>query len=362
MLPRVGKNLHSSISSRGAHDPAAGMSGGAAHVQVVRPEFGTAPTRAGRRKNSCSSVNSPWKILPSGQSPLALEVERRDDLTMQNDVPEIRRVLGERVDDGVAELLALLVPDALRQMIGRVLHEARHDVLTRWRDAGIGERRDDDVDVGLPRKPSVLGRVVGALHVVDARGYRDGAAQVRAGARQRGELRKRIEREVDLAGRAAKLVATHIVEELVGKDGAAPRAAGTSAVGRRSRRRSVAVISSPFSSTTPRAALSERTMMRATRLATESRRPLRGRRGDGVGDGAGAPARQSPRPERAVDLTHVVVEQHVGRPRRAHAEKCSDDPRGGHRRLEDVGLEPLIQEIHGAHRHQLDLVVLVLAR
>ena len=36
-------------------------------------------------------------------------------------------------------------------------------------------------------------------------------------------------------------------------------------------------------------------------------------RGDGRRDGAGAAARQSPGSEFAVDLAHVVVQQHVGR-------------------------------------------------
>ena len=81
--------------------------------------------------------------------------------------------------------------------------------------------------------------------------------------------------------------------------------------------------------------------------------------GDRFGDRAGAAARQAPRAERAVDLAHVVVQQHVGGARRAHAEERADDARRRHRRLEHVGLEPLIEEVDRAHRHQLDLVVLV---
>ena len=56
------------------------------------------------------------------------------------------------------------------------------------------------------------------------------------------------------------------------------------------------------------------------------------------------------------------MEQHVGGSRRAHAEERPDDARRRHRGLEHVGLEPLIEKVHGAHRHELDLVVLIAAR
>ena len=70
-------------------------------------------------------------------------------------------------------------------------------------------------------------------------------------------------------------------------------------------------------------------------------------------DGTRAAACKAPRAELAVDFSHVVVQQHVGRARGPDAEKGADDARSRHRRLERVGLEPLIQEVGGAHRHQL---------
>ncbi len=72
------------------------------------------------------------------------------------------------------------------------------------------------------------------------------------------------------------------------------------------------------------------------------------------------PRDEAPRSERAVDLAHVVMEEHVRGAGRAHAEERPDDAGSRHRGLEHVGLEPLIEEVHGAHRHELDLVVLVL--
>jgi len=44
---------------------------------------------------------------------LALDIERRDELFSDDDVFDVRRVFGDRVDDGVAESFALLVPCAV---------------------------------------------------------------------------------------------------------------------------------------------------------------------------------------------------------------------------------------------------------
>ena len=121
-------------------------------------------------------------------------------------------------------------------------------------------------------------------------------------------------------------------------------------------------ISSPFSSTTPVARPLSSRIFAIGRLGADLDAGLARRVGDRVGDRARAAAREAPRAEGAVDLAHVVVQQHVGRARRAHAEERADDARGRHRRLQHVGLEPLVEEVDGAHRHELDLVVLVARR
>ena len=79
-----------------------------------------------------------------------------------------------------------------------------------------------------------------------------------------------------------------------------------------------------------------------------------GRAADRVADPAGPALGDAPRPERAVDLAHVVVEQDVGRARALDALVGADDPGRGHRRLERVRLEPLVEELRRAHRHELD--------
>ncbi len=57
-----------------------------------------------------------------------------------------------------------------------------------------------------------------------------------------------------------------------------------------------------------------------------------------------------------------MVQQNIGGAGRPHAEESSDNARSRHRGLEHIGLKPLIEKVDGAHGHELDLVVLVLAR
>ena len=52
--------------------------------------------------------------------------------------------------------VAAVVPVTFREVVGRVLHEARHHVLARRCDGRIREARNDDVDVGPPRNPLPL--------------------------------------------------------------------------------------------------------------------------------------------------------------------------------------------------------------
>ena len=49
-----------------------------------------------------------------------------------------------------------------------------------------------------------------------------------------------------------------------------------------------------------------------------------------------------------------MVEQDVRGARALDALERADDPGRRHRRLERVGLEPLVEEVGGAHRHELD--------
>ena len=283
----------------------------------------------------------------------ALDVERRHDLTVQDDLLQVGHVLGQGVDDHVAQLLAALVPGAPGELVGRVLDEARQHVLARRRHVGIDRRGHDDVEVGPPREVAVLGVVVGALEVVDRGADRDRAPQVRPVARHAGEVGSGVERQVDLGRGAAEAEAAEAGHQIVGQRGRVheleERAARIEAGRDDPGPELVAVLQRDAPGPSP---LDDH--LRHGGVGADLGARLAGRAGDRVGDGARAALREAPRPVVSVDLAHVVVEQHVGGARRTRAQERSDDPARRDRRLQRVGLEPLVDEVGGAHRHQLD--------
>ncbi len=75
---------------------------------------------------------------------------------------------------------------------------------------------------------------------------------------------------------------------------------------------------------------------------------------DGIGDLASAAAAETPGTEGAIDFAHVVMEENIRGAGGTDAEESADDAGGGHGGFEDVGLEPLVQKVGGAHGHELD--------
>ena len=88
---------------------------------------------------------------------------------MKDDVAQVRGIFRKRVDYRVAELFPLLLPFTFFQVIRRVLHETGHDVLARWRKGRVSEARNHDINIRTAREAAVLGVIIGALHIFDAR-------------------------------------------------------------------------------------------------------------------------------------------------------------------------------------------------
>src|SRR5713226_7204973 len=196
---QVFQNLHRRIAPAGAHDAAAGMRRRAAHVKIANRRTVLRPTRRRPQKEKLFQGKLTLKNISFRQSEFTFEIERRQDLPMQNDVADIWRVLGDRIDYRVAKLFALIVPRSFLQVIRRVLNEAGHNVFARRRDRWISETGNYYVDVRTARVATILGIVISALHVFDAGRNRDRAAQVRSRAGQRLEIRQGVEREVYLS-------------------------------------------------------------------------------------------------------------------------------------------------------------------
>src|ERR1700678_4507119 len=139
------------------------MGGRAAHVEFFNGGAVTGPARGRTQEEELLERQLTLKNMSFGQAGGALDVERRDELFAYDEAFEIRGILRNGVDDGVAEGFALIVPGSAREFVRRVLHEAGQDVFSGRRDGWISERWDDHVDVGTAGKFAVLGLIVGAF-------------------------------------------------------------------------------------------------------------------------------------------------------------------------------------------------------
>ena len=94
-------------------------------------------------------------MLPSLRPNVALDVERRQHLAVEDDVADVRRVLGDRVDDRVAERLALRRPSVARRVRWYGAYCTKHDITCL-----PGGATDGSVSVGITM--SMYGRLENA--------------------------------------------------------------------------------------------------------------------------------------------------------------------------------------------------------
>src|SRR5690348_4570192 len=176
------QNFQSRQPSRSTHNAATRMCGRAAHIKVSygRPELRV--TRNGTQEEKLLQRELALKDVSFAEPEFSLQIKRRENLFVDDDVFYIRRVLGQSINHVVAERLALFVPVQPRpQLVGRVLNKARHDVLARRRDGRIGQRWNDDIDIRTAREVTVLGVVISALHVFHT--WRDRNCATQMGSR-----------------------------------------------------------------------------------------------------------------------------------------------------------------------------------
>src|SRR5579862_6538423 len=116
------------------------MRGRTAHVEILNRSSILRPPRHWAQEKKLFQRKLALEDVALAQSPLALEIEWGDYLLLDDDVLQIGRVLGNRIHDGIAEGFLLGIPvQPGSEFVGRVLNEARHHVLARWRDGRIGE-------------------------------------------------------------------------------------------------------------------------------------------------------------------------------------------------------------------------------
>src|SRR5580698_5318649 len=334
------------------------MRGRAAHVQFFDRCAVTRPARGRAQKEELLERKFTLKNVAFGEAGLAFDIERSDELFSDDLTFQVGGELRNRVNHGIAEGLALLVPCAGGELVGSVLHEAGKNVFAGRRDRGIGERRNDHINVGATGKFAVLGLVVGAFHVFHRGRNGNCAAKMIAGAGEAGEIRQAIESEIYFAGGTAIFVAANVFQEIAGKfagfDEFQERQIGIDA-----RRNNVGVnFFAAFEDDALRDAILNENF-RDCHFLADFDAGFESCAGDGVGNGASAAAAETPGAEGAINFAHVVMEQNVGGAGRTDAEKCADDSGSGHGGFEDVGLKPLVKEIGGAHGHELDEIIFV---
>src|ERR671925_278706 len=105
-----------------AHDAATWMCRRAAHVEIFDWRAVIGPSRDRAQKEKLFKRKFALKNISLRQAKFALEIERRQHLLTDDDVFDVWSVLGNGVDDVVAEGFALLVPSARGKLIGSVLH------------------------------------------------------------------------------------------------------------------------------------------------------------------------------------------------------------------------------------------------
>src|SRR6185437_8189507 len=117
------QNFQGRQPSRCAHDAAARMGGGSAHIKVLDrcTKLGIAGNRSQEEKLLQRELA--LKDVSFAEPEFSLQIKRRQDLFVDDDIFYIRRVLGQSINHVVAEGLALFVPVQPRpQLVGRVLN------------------------------------------------------------------------------------------------------------------------------------------------------------------------------------------------------------------------------------------------
>src|SRR5258708_6439018 len=159
------------------------------------------------------------------------------------------------------------------------------------------------------------------------------------------EIRQSIECDVHLAGRTSKFITANVRKKLFGKlaffhevkEGEARINTGGDHI-------SINLVSILESHTLRAVVLDDE--FGNGRLSADLCAGFAGSVCNGVGNCPGATSRKPPGAERAINLSHVMVQQNVSRTRRANAQKSADNARCGHCSLERVGLKPLVEKVH----------------
>ena len=175
----------------------------------------------GAHEEELRQRHRPLEDVPARKPEAALEVERGEYLPVDHGALEVRRVFAEHVEATVREPVLVAVPVGVAQLIGRVLREDRHHVLSGGRHRRVHHRGNGALEDGIGGRAAVFGVVERLLHVIERGRDVDRAPQVRMGRQPtrcpHSEVGELAQRDVDLERRAAVVDRPHRRHELIGQ-------------------------------------------------------------------------------------------------------------------------------------------------
>ena len=242
-------------------------------------------------------------------------------------------------------------------VVGHPLGEQREDVRAVGVERLVERRRDDAVAERRGGRPALAGVLEGPLDELHGRRHLDRAGVVLglAVARVGGEAGSSVEREVDLHDAAARAPALDVADEVVGQVRGARRARGTRACGCRLVTTTGARSSSPsveHGALDPAVADQQRARRGAsvrTSAPNDSARPADRRRTTAPMPPSGKPQLPSwPSPTSPIEwcaMTYAVPGSYGPGPGADHAVDRQ-------RALDLRRLEPVVEQVGDAHRHQ----------
>ena len=345
------------VVAAGRHHAAAGMRPGAAEVQ---PLHGRRVLRERRCRAHERHLVEPLLALEdvaAEQAEDPLEVGRGEHLVVHDGVAHVRRDRRELVEAGLRVGLARALGPALL-VVRAVLREHRHHRRAVVRQRRVDARRHLDLEVGRLRRLAAHGVLPGALEVVDRGAEGDAGAQQHVAVLVGDALVARWLRQdpVDLHRPAARLVALQVPDDLVGEVlGAGELEHGRLRVRPRHDDRRPQLL--PGLQCHPERAPVAHVDRAHGGAGAHDRAERLGAARDRHRDRAHAALHVPPQPRDAVDLAQRVVEQVVRGARRARPRPHPDHPGRRGRALEEVVLEPVVEQVAHRHRHHAVEVV-----
>src|SRR5436853_3129933 len=158
------------------------------------------PTGDGPHEKELIDCHIAVENVASRQRVLALHIERRDHLTVDDSAAEPRRILVDCRDASVGESIFFSVPVSVPELVRSILGEHAHYVFTRRRDRIVVCGWNSEFKQRILRRPSGGRLFPTAIYIIHRRTDVNRRPVLRAQLRTgiRAEAGKAVESEIDL--------------------------------------------------------------------------------------------------------------------------------------------------------------------